>query len=80
MQATVQKWGDSLAIRLPTGLISEIQLSENAVVDISLEQNRLVIKPVKPKYTLDELLAGVTLDNLHSEISTGHAVGKEVFW
>jgi len=76
----VQKWGNSLALRIPKALATEIGLQRNSPVEVSLVDGQLVIVPVvEPVFTLEHLLAQVTEDNLHGEIETGPAVGKEVW-
>lgn len=78
MQTRVQKWGDSLALRIPEDVASQAGLAEDALVDVSLEQGRLVVSvSSRKKLTLDELLRGVTDENIHAEIDFGPPVGKE---
>ena len=80
MQARVQKWGNSLAVRIPKSLALESQLGQNTLVEMSLEAGKIVLVPVAaPELTLDQLLEGVTPDNLHREIETGEAIGHEVW-
>jgi antitoxin MazE len=80
MQATVQKWGNSLALRLPKPFTSQINIDEHSLVEIILEGNQIIIKPIRaPEINLDELLAAITPENLHVEILTGDAVGKEIW-
>ena len=67
-QVRVQEWGNSLAILLPQHIATQIGLEKNSLVDISVENEKLLLKPSRPSYSLDELLAGVTTDNLHQEI------------
>ena len=77
MKTQIQKWGNSLAIRIPASFAKEAHLSRDANVDISVRGGELIIAPVKPIYTLEELLAQVTPDNLHPEQEYGPAVGAE---
>jgi len=80
MRTRVQKWGNSLALRIPKSFADDAGLHKEAPVEISLTDGQLVIKPVtESKPTLRQLLAGVTEENLHHEIDTGHAVGKETW-
>ncbi|HUV93601.1 MAG TPA: AbrB/MazE/SpoVT family DNA-binding domain-containing protein [Anaerolineae bacterium] len=80
MRARVQKWGNSLALRIPKPFATEIGLQRNSPVEVSLVDGRLVIVPVvEPAFTLEGLLAQVSEDNLHGEIETGPAVGKEAW-
>jgi antitoxin MazE len=78
MQARVQKWGNSLAVRIPKTFASQSHLEQNSVVEMSVEDGKIVLLPVtKPEVTLAELLDGVTAKNLHRETETGDAVGRE---
>ncbi|SCW51111.1 antitoxin MazE [Paenibacillus tianmuensis] len=71
----VQKWGNSLGIRIPKSLALKVGLEEGSEVDLDVEDGHLVIKPKSS--TLDELLAQVTPENLHKEASTGEPQGRE---
>lgn len=78
MQASVQKWGNSLALRIPKALAEQLDIALGSKVDIKVVGDVLQIEPVSSeKYTLDMLLGGVTEENLHSEVDTGLAQGKE---
>lgn len=80
MLARAQKWGNSLAVRLPKTVAEECGIEADSPVEIVREGNLIIIKPVREKgVSLDSLLAGVTKDNIHSEVSTGKPVGKEVW-
>jgi antitoxin MazE len=80
MRTRVQKWGNSLALRIPKSFAAEVGLQKEASVEISLADGKLVITPVaEPKLTLKQLLARVTKGNLHHEVDTGPAVGKETW-
>ena len=80
MKTRVQKWGNSLALRIPKSFATEVGLQRETAIEISLADGKLVITPVaKPKLTLKQLLAKVTKENLHHEINTGHAVGNETW-
>lgn len=71
------KWGNSLAVRIPKVIGKECGIEENSNVEISLRDKRIIITPVKKEYSLKELLAGVTKDNIHSEFDTGRPFGRE---
>ena len=75
----VTKWGNSLAIRIPKALAEQAQLKEGAGVEMTVSDGKLIICLKKKEYSLDELLAGVTPDNLHTEVDTGSSVGSEVW-
>ncbi len=80
MRTKVQKWGNSLALRIPKAFALDAQLENNSVVEVSLIDGRIVIKPISPQHwSLEQLLSGVTGDNIHQEIDTGDAVGNEVW-
>ena len=80
MKSRVQKWGNSLALRIPKSFASEAGLRENTPVELSLVKGKVVIQPLAPgPLTLEELLRGVTDENLHGEVNTGPAVGREAW-
>ncbi|MEA3350017.1 MAG: AbrB/MazE/SpoVT family DNA-binding domain-containing protein [Chloroflexota bacterium] len=80
MRTKVQKWGNSLALRIPKPFALDAQLENNSVVEISLIDGRIEIKPVSTHHlSLKKLLSGVTSDNLHQEIHTGVIVGNEAW-
>ncbi|PSB14176.1 AbrB/MazE/SpoVT family DNA-binding domain-containing protein [filamentous cyanobacterium CCP1] len=80
MVATVAKWGNSLAIRLPQHLVKQIQLTEGAEVDLVVIDGNLVIKPrIRKRYSLDDLVSAITPENLHTEVESGIAVGNEAW-
>lgn len=80
MKVKVQKWGNSLAVRIPKTFAVQTQIEQDSVVDLSLVNGEIVVKPQKdhPKYTLNELLKGITAENIHSETDWGSPVGKEI--
>lgn len=80
MKTRVQKWGNSLALRIPKSFATEAGLHANAAVELSLRGSTLVVRPITPQpLTLEQLLHGITDENLPGEWDTGPAVGKEVW-
>lgn len=79
VDSKIQKWGNSLAVRIPKAFAEEAGLDENTNVDISVEGKTIIIRPARKKYTLAELLKGVTKANRHGEVDWGPPVGKEVW-
>jgi antitoxin MazE len=80
MVTKIQKWGNSLGMRIPKSFAKEAAIEEGSSVDISLEGDSLVIRPVRAaQYRLSELLSRVTEENRHEEISTGDTVGREMW-
>jgi antitoxin MazE len=81
MLTKVQKWGNSLAVRIPKALAEEAGLECNKQVDIRYEDGELRIgKKRRKRYDLDELLASVPDDYDEGEWDTGPDVGNEVWW
>ncbi len=80
MKTRVQKWGNSLALRIPKSFANEVGLQRETSVEVSLADGKLIITPVtQPKLTLKQLLAKVTKENLHHEVDTGSAAGNETW-
>ncbi len=80
MQTKIQKWGNSLAVRIPKAFVKEAHVAYGTTVDLSLDNGRIVIDPhPEPEYLLADLLKSVTERNLHGEVDTGAPVGKEVW-
>lgn len=80
MKARIQKWGNSLALRIPRPFAEESNLREDSAVDVSVRNGRIVVVPIiEPELSLEQLVAGITRRNRHSEIETGGAVGSEVW-
>ena len=75
MRAKIQKWGNSLAVRIPKALAELVELSDGREVELSVEDGKMIVQPArKRRYTLDELVAGITDENRHDEIGTGAPV------
>ena len=79
MKTRVQKWGNSLAVRIPKHMIRETGLEYNAAVEMKVDDGKLVIQRTDEAPTLESLLAKVTKDNLHAAMDTGEAVGNEAW-
>ena len=80
MHAKVQKWGNSLALRIPKTFAEDSHLAKGSEVDLSIRDGKIVIDPnPEPNYSLVTLLNGVTDRNRHSEVETGEAVGQEAW-
>ena len=79
MNAHFSKWGNSIALRIPNGVAKELQVSEGTIADLQVKDGSLVVTPVDvvPKYDINELIAGITPENLHGETDTGDPVGNE---
>ncbi len=80
MKATIQKWGNSLALRIPKAVAAELGLERDSLVDLTMTKRRLVVVPlVRPRKPLSVLLAEVNAANLHGEADLGAPVGREVW-
>jgi antitoxin MazE len=82
MITQLKKWGNSLAIRFPQSMLSQLNLKEDGEVEIRLEGNQMVLTPVsekRPKYKLDDLLSEMTEENQQDLIDSGNPVGNEVW-
>ena len=79
MKTTVQKWGNSLAVRIPRPFAEEIHLEENTTVDLTIRAGKLVIVPADPELTLASLVDQITDENRHEEVATGKRVGNEIW-
>ncbi|HPP87129.1 MAG TPA: AbrB/MazE/SpoVT family DNA-binding domain-containing protein [bacterium] len=75
----VQKWGNSLGVRIPKPFVEETQISDGYFVDINFDGENIIIKPVKKTYRLNDLLKKINPKNIHKEINTGKSVGKEIW-
>lgn len=80
MRSRIQKWGNSLAVRIPQPFAKESNLEENSPVEVSVRNGNLVIVPVRePELPLDDLVARITKENRHSEVTTGKRRGNEAW-
>jgi antitoxin MazE len=80
MQVRVQKWGNSLAVRIPKPLAEDAEVKEGTVLNLAVSKGKVIAVPVKKKkLSLKQMLAQVTRKNLHAEIDSGSPVGREVW-
>jgi antitoxin MazE len=80
MYTTIQKWGNSQAIRLPKGILEIAALHENDKVEINVENECIVIKRAKKRHkTIEERIVGFSDDYKGTEWDTGKSQGNEVW-
>ena len=84
MKVTFQKWGNSLALRVPKAFANEIGASDGKAAEMTVSNGKLVIEIARPRrrrrhYALNELVAGITPENRHEEIDWRPPVGNEVW-
>ena len=73
----LKKWGNSPAVRIPAAIMQSAQLALDQAVEVRAEGGRIIIEPVAPAYTLDDLLDGITVENQHTEVDFGISQGQE---
>ncbi|MFA5139247.1 MAG: AbrB/MazE/SpoVT family DNA-binding domain-containing protein [Elusimicrobiota bacterium] len=80
MTTIVQKWGNSLALRLPSSLAKDVHLRQGSVVEVNVEEGKMVLTPKgQRRFSLSKLLKGITKDNRHSEQDWGKPTGQETW-
>lgn len=79
MRTRVQKWGNSLAVRIPKPFADEVGLRPSAEVEVFLKEGELRVAPVRTRWELTDLLSKVTPRNRHAEIETGPVAGREAW-
>lgn len=75
MEAHIQKWGNSLGLRIPMQLAKQLKLHQGSPVTIEIEDDRMVIQ--SPKYNLDTMIADITPENRHHQILDDEQQGNE---
>ncbi len=74
----VKQWGDTPAVRLPAAILEAARLTLDQAVEVRAENGRVIIEPAVPTYRLDDLIAGITAENRHTEQDFGGAQGREL--
>lgn len=78
MTATIQKWGNSLALRIPAALARQIHVEAGDAVTLRVDASELTVKAISQRPSLDDLLAGVNAENLHASTDWGADRGREI--
>lgn len=80
METNIQKWGNSLGVRLPKSIAISQSLKEGSRVVVTETKTGIAIEIVKKKRrTLDDMLKGMTKDKMHAEVDWGKPVGNEIW-
>lgn len=80
MNTQLAKWGNSLAVRVPKVIADQAKLTEGDRVEMSItEEGAILLRPARRKYSLEQLVAGITPENRHEETDWGGPVGKEAW-
>ncbi len=76
MHSQVQKWGNSLGIRIPKTLAKKLHLHSGSKVEVDAKDHCLII--TKSNSELDILLDGINSSNYHKEsFEDDRKIGKE---
>lgn len=80
MQSKVQKWGNSLALRIPKSIAKKSKIGQGSPIELKIVGDKILIEPIrKEELTLDEMLSQVTKENVHKEIDSGEPLGGEIW-
>ncbi len=75
---TIQKWGNSLGVRLPKAFVDQLGLQDGSEIGVVLRDGEILIQPSRPLYRLQGLLAGCTDANRHAPVNWGVDVSREI--
>jgi antitoxin MazE len=80
MKTTAQKWGNSLAIRVPKSVATQVGLKAKDDLEIEVQEGNVVLKPhIRRVYRLEDLVKRITPKNVHREVNSGVPRGREVW-
>ena len=80
MYASIQKWGNSNAVRLPKAVLEAVRLRENDKIEIITQENQIILLPAKrQRLTLEEIFKDWDGEYICAEVDTGFPVGTELF-
>lgn len=79
MKSRIQKWGNSLAVRLPKSIAEQKSLREGSGISVILKNNQIVLEPEAEEFSLTSMLKEINPDNIHSETEWSEAQGNEVW-
>ena len=79
MHVKAQKWGNSLAVRMPKAVADAVGIKENDALSLEVEGDAIKLTPSRQVPTLAQLLKGITAQNRHSAIDFGPPRGREVW-
>lgn len=75
MNAHIQKWGNSLGLRIPMQLAKQLHLNPGSRVTLQVENGQIIIQT--PKYELEAMLNDITPENKHEQILDDEQLGQE---
>ena len=79
MKTKIKKWGNSLALRIPKALAEDSRLYVGSTVDVTVQNNLLIVKSIDEEYNLENLVSKISSENVHHEVMTYDSKGKEVW-
>lgn len=82
MRTKIQKWGNSQGVRLAKDLLADARLEVGDEVDVSTENDVVMIRPVKTargRHHLEDLVARIPEEYQAEEVTWGEPIGKEVW-
>jgi antitoxin MazE len=85
MKIEFQKWGNSLAVRVPSAFAREVGAAAGKRAELTVENGALVVRvPLaqprkRRRYRLEDLIADITPENRHRETDWGPPVGNEAW-
>lgn len=57
MELSIQKWGNSAAVRLPTELLALLKVTLGDKLSVNVQPDGVLLKAASPSYSLKELVA-----------------------
>lgn len=80
MHAVIKKWGNSPALRLSSAIMKSAKLNVDQEVTIHIHRGKIVIEPsIQSEFVLNDLIAQISKENLHTEVDFGNPVGREIW-
>lgn len=79
MRSTVQRWGNSLAIRIPKAFAAQARLEDDTEIELSLDGDQIVLRAADKTWRLADLVDEITVSNSHRETTWGKTVGRETW-
>ena len=76
MTTLVSKWGNSLGIRISKSIAAAANVGDGDEVNVSVQNGAFVIRPAVKRYTIEELVEGITPKNRHVDVDWGRPTGK----
>lgn len=82
MKTKAQKWGNSLAVRVPRGIAEEAGLKPDDALEVEVVRGKIVLTPAKSeptRYNLEKLVKKINPKNRYCEIDFGRRRGREIW-